>query len=97
MKNVLLVITVTPRSLVDNANLVVAVTTSTYRILRHVTSVLASVSSACTTPKDRTAACARADTMEMLRVAIAGVSLLRSPNTFLPHSALITIINISTL
>lgn len=72
MKNVLLVITVTPLNLVGSANLVVAVTTSTYQILRHVTSVLASVSSACTTLKDPTAACARADTMEMLPAATAG-------------------------
>lgn len=70
--NVLRVIMATPLSPVDGANLVVAVTTSTYQTLRHVTSALASVSSACTTLKDRTVACARADTMEMLPAATAG-------------------------
>lgn len=94
VKNVLLVITVTPLSPVGSANLVVAVTTSIYRILRHVTSALASVSSACTTLKERTAACARADTMEMLPAATAEVSLLGPQITFLYYS---TIINILTL
>lgn len=89
MTNVLRVITAIPLSPVDGANLVVAVATSTYPILRDVTSVLASVSSACTTLKDRTVACARADTMEMLPVATAEVSLPGSYIAFLHYSALL--------
>lgn len=74
MKNVLLVTTATPLNLAGGANLVVAVTTLIYQTAVLVTVALASVSNACTTLKDQTAACARVDTMGMLPVVTVGVS-----------------------
>lgn len=75
VNNVLLVTTVTPPKLAAGANLVVAVTTSTYRTPVRVTSALASVSNAFTTLKDQTVACARADITVMLPVATVEVSI----------------------